>query len=55
MTKSQIELKALLSGKENVNAAEVISQLTYQETVYKSVLEVAQRTISASNLFDYLG
>jgi len=52
--KTQIELKSLLTQKEDVNLAEAISLLQNQESTYKTVLEVAQRTISALNLFDYL-
>ena len=52
--KTQLQLKSLLSQKEDVNMAEAISLMSNQETVYKTVLEVGQRAISALNLFDYL-
>ncbi len=52
--KAQIEIKALLSTKEDVNMAEAISNLQHQETIYRTVLEVAQRAISALSLFDLL-
>jgi flagellar hook-associated protein 3 FlgL len=54
LEKTQIELKSLLSQKEDVNMVEAISTLRNQETVYQSVLEVGQRAISALNLFDML-
>jgi flagellar hook-associated protein 3 FlgL len=55
ITKSQADLKSLLSKKEDVNMAEAISNLRNQETVYQAVLEVGQRTISVTNLFQMLG
>jgi len=54
MDKTQLQLKSLLSQKEDTNMAEAISLMSNQETVYKTVLEVGQRAISALNLFDYL-
>ncbi len=55
LEKSQIELKSLLSQKEDVNMTEAISYLQHQQTVYQTVLEVGKRTISALSLFDLLG
>jgi flagellar hook-associated protein 3 FlgL len=54
LDKMTIDLKSMLTKNEDVNMAEALSNLTYQETAYKSVLEVSQRAISALNLFDYL-
>ena len=54
LNNTQTELKSLLSQKEDVNMAEAISQMSNQQTVYQTVLEVGQRSISALNLFDYL-
>jgi flagellar hook-associated protein 3 FlgL len=54
LEKAQIELKSLLSLKEDANMAEAIANLRQQETVYQSVLEVGQRAISALSLFDML-
>jgi flagellar hook-associated protein 3 FlgL len=54
LEKTQIELKSLLSQKEDINLAEAIANLRNQETAYQSVLEVGQRAISALNLFDML-
>ncbi len=52
--KTEIELKSLLSKKEDLNYAEAISLLRGQETTYQAVLEVSRRAISALSLFDYL-
>ena len=54
LEKSQIELKSLLSQKEDVNLTEAISYLQHQQTVYQTVLEVGKRAISALSLFDLL-
>jgi flagellar hook-associated protein 3 FlgL len=54
LDKVELEVKGLLSKKEDVNMAEAISNLRGQETAYQSVLEVSQRAISSLNLFDYL-
>lgn len=55
LEKTQIELKSLLSQKEDVNMTEAVSSLRYQETVYQTVLEVGNRAISTLNLFDKIG
>ncbi len=54
LEKAQIELKSLLSTKEDANMTEAISYLQHQQTVYQTVLEVGQRAISAMSLFDLL-
>jgi len=54
MEKTKIELQGLLSKKEDTNMAEAISNLSQQETVYKTVLEVGSRTLSTMSLFDYM-
>ncbi|HZW04676.1 MAG TPA: flagellar hook-associated protein FlgL [Anaerolineaceae bacterium] len=54
LEKVELEVKALLTKNEGVNMAEAISLYKSQETVYQSVIEVSQRSISAMNLFDYL-
>jgi flagellar hook-associated protein 3 FlgL len=51
---SLLEVKSMLSQREDVDLAEAISQLRNQETTYQAVLEVSQRAISALNLFEYL-
>lgn len=51
---TKLELKSLLSIKEDANMAEAISMFNLQETTYKTVLEVGSRTISSLNLFDIL-
>jgi len=55
LTKTQLSLSAMLADKEDVNMAEAITQLRYQETVYQAVLEVSQRSLATANLFEYLG
>jgi flagellar hook-associated protein 3 FlgL len=52
--RTQIEIKSLLSKKEDANMAEVIANLRHQETVYETVLEVSNRAISSLSLFDLL-
>lgn len=54
LEKAQIELKSLISAKEDANMTEAISFLQHQQTVYQTVLEVGQRAISAMSLFDLL-
>jgi flagellar hook-associated protein 3 FlgL len=54
MGKAQLEAKSLLSKKEDVNLAEAIATLKGQENSYQAVLEVSQRAISATSLFDML-
>jgi flagellar hook-associated protein 3 FlgL len=54
MDKAQLEARGLLSKKEDANLAEAITTLKSQETTYQAVLQVAQRTISASSLFDLM-
>jgi flagellar hook-associated protein 3 FlgL len=54
MEKAKIELKSLLSSKEDVNMAEAISQLSNQQSTYQAVLQVSQRAISTMSLFDVL-
>lgn len=48
-----IDLKNLLSHREDVNMTEAVSMLKRQETVYQATLEVGRRAITPS-LFDYL-
>lgn len=54
LEKAQLEAKSLLSKKEDVNLAEAIAMLKGQENAYQAVLEVSQRAISATSLFDML-
>lgn len=54
-TSTQLELKGLLSQKEDINLAEAITNLNQQESVYQSVLQVSKRAISTLSLFDVLG
>lgn len=52
--KTQIELKAFLSQREDANMVEAIAMLRNQEITYQAVLEVGQRAIAALNLFEVL-
>ena len=52
--KAEIEIKNLLSTKEDINLAEGISMLRNQEMTYQAVLEVSRRAVSSMTLFDYL-
>jgi flagellar hook-associated protein 3 FlgL len=54
LEKTGLEIKSLLSQKEDLNMVEAISMLRAQETSYQASLEVGQRAISALNLFDVL-
>jgi len=54
MEKTKIDLKSLLSKKEDANMADAISNLQQQETVYKTVLEVGNRALTTMNLFDFI-
>lgn len=53
LERAKIDLKNLLSHKEDVSLTEAISMLKQQETVYQATLEVGRRAITPS-LFDYL-
>jgi flagellar hook-associated protein 3 FlgL len=52
--KTQTQIKALLSTREDIKAAEAISELQLWKTSYQIVLEVNSQVLSALNLFDYL-
>ncbi|HPH96564.1 MAG TPA: flagellar hook-associated protein FlgL [Anaerolineaceae bacterium] len=47
-----LELKALLSKKEDIDMAEAVSNLKMQENAYQIVLQVSGRMSSMMNLFD---
>jgi flagellar hook-associated protein 3 FlgL len=51
---TDLEIKSLLSQREDLNMIEAISMLRSQETTYQAALEVAQRAMSSLNLFDVL-
>jgi len=55
LTQTKTDLQTLLSEKEDINMAEVISDLQYQEVVYQSVLESGQIALNLPNLFSFLG
>lgn len=52
--KSNIEFKALLSQKEEINMAEIVALLRNQENIYETVVSIASRTQSMMNLFESL-
>jgi flagellar hook-associated protein 3 FlgL len=54
ITKSNTEIKSLLSQKEEVNMAEVSALLKNQENVYQTVVTISSRTQSMMNLFESL-
>ena len=54
MESSKIDLNSLLSQKEDVNMAEAISTLKQQELVYQSVLQVGNRALALTNLFEMM-
>ena len=51
---TEFTLKRLISGKEDANMVEAITELRHQETTYQAVLEVGRRTLATLNLFDIL-
>ncbi len=55
MEANQIDLKALISKKEDIDLAEVASELTLQETIYRSVIQITGSIASMPNLFNTLG
>jgi flagellar hook-associated protein 3 FlgL len=54
LQKTQTEASSLLSQKEDANIAEAVTLLKGQETTYQAVLEVSNRAISATSLFNML-
>jgi len=55
LTETKTDLETLLSEKEDINMAEVISDLQYQEVIYQSVLESGKLALSLPNMFSFLG
>jgi flagellar hook-associated protein 3 FlgL len=55
ISESNVELKALLSQKEDANMAEVTAELANQENIYQTVVTISSRTQSMVNLFESLG
>jgi flagellar hook-associated protein 3 FlgL len=55
ISESNVELKALLSQKEDANMAEVTAELTNQENIYQTVVTISSRTQSMVSLFEKLG
>jgi flagellar hook-associated protein 3 FlgL len=55
ISESNVELKALLSQKEDANMAEVTAELANQENIYQTVVTISSRTQSMVSLFEKLG
>ena len=55
ISESNVQLKALLSSKEDANMAEVTAELANQENIYQTVVTISSRTQSMVNLFESLG
>ncbi|MBN1267465.1 MAG: flagellar hook-associated protein FlgL [Anaerolineales bacterium] len=55
LTDTKSDMETLLSQKEDINMAEVISDLQYQEVVYQSVLESGKMALNLPTLFSFLG
>lgn len=53
MSKTETDLKSLLSFKEDVNLAEAIASLQQQENVYQAVLQ-STRSVIQPSLFDFM-
>ncbi len=54
LEETRVDLKTLLSQKEDVNMAEVISDMQYQQIVYQSVLESGRAALNLPNMFSFL-
>jgi flagellar hook-associated protein 3 FlgL len=54
MDQSNIDMQSFISQNQEVNLAEVYSQISNQEMVYRSVLQVSSRANSLLNLFEVL-
>jgi flagellar hook-associated protein 3 FlgL len=54
MDQSDTEMQSFISQNQEVNMAEVYTQISTQEMVYRSVLQVSSRANSLLNLFEVL-
>jgi flagellar hook-associated protein 3 FlgL len=52
--KTQIQMKNLISKREDTKIADAVTELRLYENSYQAVLEVNRRALSTLNLFDYL-
>ena len=55
LTATEEDMKTLLSNREDVNMAEAISELQFEENVYQQVLYVGSTILNMPNLFQLLG
>lgn len=51
---ASLEIKSLLSSNEEVNLAELLSEISNQELVYQTTINISGRTSATMSLFDYL-
>src|SRR5205807_1031632 len=54
MSDQQTEIAKVQSANEDVDLAEVLTQLTTQQTVYQATLAAGARMTAMPNLFDFL-
>jgi flagellar hook-associated protein 3 FlgL len=52
--KASLEIKSILSQNEEVNMAELISEINNQQTVYQTTINISGKTQSLMSLFDVL-
>lgn len=52
--KASLEIKSILSRNEDVNMAELISEINHQEFIYQTTIDVSGRIGSVMSLFDAL-
>jgi flagellin-like hook-associated protein FlgL len=52
--KASLEIKSLLSQNEEINVAELISEIKHQELVYQTTINISGKTGSIMSLFDVL-
>jgi len=50
-----LEIKSLISSNEEVNMAELLSEISNQELVYQAAIQISGRTSATMSLFDRLG
>ncbi len=53
--KANLEIKALLSANEDINMAEIISEISYQEVVYQATINISSKIGTMMSLFDAIG
>ncbi len=53
--KANLEIKSLISQNEDINLAEILSEISYQEVVYQATINISSKIGSMMSLFDALG